>query len=271
MRRGPGPARPALGDLRAARLERAVARRRRPGARGAGGAVLQRRDHRPQGPAVTARTPVRTVLFDLDGTLSDSAAGIVASLRHAFAHNGIEPLGEVAAHALVGPPLHQSLPPIVGAARYDAVFAAFKAHQDAGARIRTSLFPGVADMLDALVASGLTLAVATSKHDAGALQVVGHLGIADRFATVCGEQPGGPRDSKAKVVAEVMRRLDVDPEQTVLVGDRAQDAAGARANGIGFLGAGWGYAVPPELDGETVCATPADVTARLGAERAAAR
>lgn len=216
------------------------------------------------------RTPVRTVLFDLDGTLSDSAACIVASLRHAFTAHGVDLLSEVEERALVGPPLHQSLPPIVGAHRYDAVFAAFKAHQDAGARIETTLFPGVTDLLDTLRAAGITLAVATSKHEAGAAQVVEHLGIAGYFATVCGEQPGGPRDSKAKVVTEVLRRLDADPRTTVLVGDRAQDAVGARANGVGFLGAGWGYATPGELGDEIVCATPADVAAQLRILRAAA-
>ena len=216
------------------------------------------------------RTPVRTVLFDLDGTLSDSAACIVSSLRHAFTAHGVALLTEVEERALVGPPLHQSLPPIVGTHRYDAVFAAFKEHQDAGARIQTTLFPGVIDLLETLTAAGGTLAVATSKHEAGAQQVVEHLGIAGYFATVCGEQPGGPRDSKAKVVTEVLRRLEADPRTSVLVGDRAQDAAGAHANGIGFLGAGWGYAAPGELGAEIVCARPTDVVIELGIVGAAA-
>ena len=217
-----------------------------------------------------SRVPVRTVLFDLDGTLSDSAACIVSSLRHALTTHGLALLGEADERALIGPPLHQTLPAIVGAHRYDAVFATFKAHQDAGARIETTLFPGVVDLLDTLDAAGLTLAVATSKHEAGAHQVVEHLGIADFFVTVCGEQPGGPRDNKTKVVAEVLRRLDADPGTTVLVGDRMHDATGARANGIGFLGAGWGYAPRGELAADTVCATPADVAAQLGVVRAAA-
>lgn len=217
-----------------------------------------------------SRTPVRTVLFDLDGTLSDSAACIVSSLRHAFTAHGVALLTEAEERALVGPPLHQSLPPIVGAHRYEAVFSSFKAHQDAGARIQTTLFPGVIDLLDVLTAAGITLAVATSKHEAGAHQVVEHLAVSDYFATVCGEQPGGPRDSKAKVVTEVLRRVGADPRTTVLVGDRAQDAVGAHANGIGFLGAGWGYAAPGELGDEIVCAAPADVATELGIVRAAA-
>lgn len=206
------------------------------------------------------------VLFDLDGTLSDSAASIVGSLRHAFAAHGLAPLTEVQERGLIGPPLHQTLPPLVGAERYDALFDRFKAHQDAGARLQTSLFPGVRELLDTLRGRGLTLAVATSKHEAGALQVVRHLGIDGYFATVCGEQHGGPRDSKAKVVAEVLRRLDVDPAAAVLVGDRAQDVVGARANGVGFLGAGWGYAFAGELEqagARVVCATPGELAGVL--------
>ena len=218
----------------------------------------------------TSPMPIRTVLFDLDGTLSDSFAGIVASLRHALATHGLDVLTEEGVRALIGPPLHRTLPTIVGAHRYDAVFATFKAHQDAGARVATTLFPGVVDLLDLLGTAGLTLAVATSKHEVGARQVVAHLGIADYFATVCGEQPGGPRDDKTKVVAEVLRRLDADPATTVLVGDRVHDAVGARDNGIGFLGAAWGYAASGELAADTLCASPAEVAARLGVARAAA-
>jgi phosphoglycolate phosphatase len=211
---------------------------------------------------------LHAVLFDLDGTLSDSAACILASLRHAFATHGLAPLSVADERDLLGPPLHQALPPLIGTQPYAEVFATFAAHQDAGARLKTSLFPGMRDVLDGLRATGRTLAVATSKHEPGARQVVEHLGIADYFATVCGEQHGGPRDSKGKVVAEVLRRTGADPSTTVLVGDRANDALGAAENGVAFIGAGWGYAAPGELHGagaQLVCATPAELAATLGA------
>lgn len=216
------------------------------------------------------------IMFDLDGTLSDSAAGIVASLRHAFAVNGLPVLQEQAERDLLGPPFHQSLPPLVGIDRVTDVFAAFRAHQDGGARLQTRLFDGIPKLLAASRAAGVALAVATSKHDAGAKQVVEHLGIADCFETVCGEQHGGPRDSKAAVITEVLERLgNPDPSIVLMVGDRAQDVAGARANGVACIGAGWGYGNPGELlaaGAAAICASPAELAQllELGGRHAAA-
>ncbi|MGI8761178.1 MAG: HAD hydrolase-like protein, partial [Jatrophihabitantaceae bacterium] len=196
---------------------------------------------------VLGRVP-STVLFDLDGTLSDSAGGILASLRHAFASNGLPVLDAQAARDLLGPPFHQTLPPLVGEQRTAAVLAAFRAHQDAGARLQTRLFSGIRSLLDGLRDVGVRMAVATSKRDGAAHQVVEHLGIGGYFETVCGEQPDGPRASKAAVVAEVLSRLaDPDPRTVLMVGDRAQDVLGARAHSVACLGDGWGYGNPGEL------------------------
>lgn len=208
------------------------------------------------------------IMFDLDGTLGDSAAGILASLRHAFAMNGLPLLDEQAERDLLGPPFHQSLPPLVGVDRVADVFVAFRAHQDAGARLQTRLFDGIAELLTALRTADVRLAVATSKHETGAHQVVEHLGIAKYFDTVCGEQHGGPRDSKAAVITEVLRRLGHPHPSTVLmVGDRAQDVTGARTNGVACIGAGWGYGNPGELvaaGAAAICATPVELARYLG-------
>jgi phosphoglycolate phosphatase len=143
---------------------------------------------------------VRIVLIDLDGTLSDSAPGILASLRHAFADVGVPPLDEHTERSLLGPPFYESLPPLVGADRVPAIIDAYRRYYDT-AMFQTTVYDGMFDVLTDLCERGLTLAVATSKPEYYAVPIVEHLGIAGFFATVGGDALDGSRDTKAMVIA----------------------------------------------------------------------
>jgi phosphoglycolate phosphatase len=189
------------------------------------------------------------LLFDLDGTLADSADGILAALRQAFADHDLAPLDATTERALLGPPFYESLPPLVGdesVAR--AVIASYRRHYRAGAMFDTRLYDGVRGLLAAARAGGVRMAVATSKSEAFAVPIVRRLGVAGYFATVGGDELDGSRGTKTLVVADVLRRLRVDdPGTVVMVGDRLHDVAGAHANGVACIGAAWGYASPGEL------------------------
>lgn len=215
-----------------------------------------------------------TVLFDLDGTLSDSGAGILESLRYALARNGLAPLDSATERAILGPPLRESLPPLVGGAEpFAAVLAAFREHQSAGARFRTRAYDGVIELLAGLHARDVRLAVASSKPEAAVRQVVEHLQLAGYFETVGGDTPDGSR-GKADVIRAVLDRLGApDPPTVLMVGDRSNDVIGAHAHGIACVGAGWGYGLPGELaaaGADHVCATPREVGELLGVHAGAA-
>jgi phosphoglycolate phosphatase len=198
-------------------------------------------------PAGTA-VGVTTVLFDLDGTLSNSEPGILASLRSAFAEVGVAPMSAGTERALLGPPFWDSLPPIVGADRVAPVIAAYRRYYSAGGMYDCVLYDGMAEVLDGLAARGVVLAVATSKSEHFAVPIVEHLGIEDRFAVICGDTLEGTRGSKTLVVAEALHRLGrPDPSTVVMVGDRSHDVIGARDNGVACIGADWGYGGPDEL------------------------
>jgi phosphoglycolate phosphatase len=205
---------------------------------------------------------VRVVLIDLDGTLSDSAPGILASLRRAFADVGVPPLRDHVERSLLGPPFYESLPPLVGVDRVPAIIDAYRRHYDS-AMFETSLYDGMIDVLSDLRGRGLKLAVATSKPEYYAIPIVEHLGIVDYFETVAGDALDGSRDNKAKVIAEALRRLgSPDPAEVFMLGDRSHDVDGARAHGIGCIGAGWGYGSPEELSGAIeVFASPREMLA----------
>ena len=189
-----------------------------------------------------------TALFDLDGTLSDSAPGILSSLRYAFDRNGVAPLDPESERALLGPPFYDSLPPIVGADRLDAVIESYREAYEGGGMFDTVVYDGVLGVLDWLTAHDIRMAVATSKPEEFAAPIVEHLGLAGYFVTVCGDTLAGTRGSKALVVGEALTRLgDPDPSTVLMIGDREHDVIGARAHGIACLGAGWGYGTVDEL------------------------
>lgn len=209
----------------------------------------------------------RIVLFDLDGTVSDSAAGILAALRHAFAVNGVAPLDAARERALLGPPFHESLPPIVGAERVPAVIAAYREHY-ARTMYETAAFAGVPAVLEALRTAGRRLAVATSKPEPYAVPIVEHLGLGATFETVGGDELDGSLGTKALVIAKVLQRLGNPPaHDVVMVGDRLHDVLGAREHGIACIAVRWGYATPGELDEARparIVASPGELAAELG-------
>ncbi len=211
---------------------------------------------------------VNTVLFDLDGTLSDSAPGILRSMRVAFEEHGIAWLDEVTAKSLLGPPFHVTLPPLVGAHRVESVVSAYRrTYVDEHAMFDTSLYPGIGEVLESLHRRGLRLAVATSKPEPLAIRIVEHLGIASWFTTIGGDTFDGQRGSKALVVGEVLHRLNVsDPTTVAMVGDRHHDVDGAQAHGVGCFGALWGYGSHDELHSAgaiAICAQAVDLLDHL--------
>jgi phosphoglycolate phosphatase len=209
----------------------------------------------------------RLVLFDLDGTLVDSAPGIAASVRAAVASLGLPAPSAAQLRAMVGPPLQDGFSVVFGLRGADVhrAVTAYRAHYTAGAMLDAPPYAGVPELLDRLRSAGATLAVATSKPEAFAVRILGHVGLLDRFASVHGATLDGAVRHKEQVVAAALARHP-QGRSPVLVGDRAQDVLGAAALGLPCIGAGWGPAEDGELaaaGAEQIAAAPADVVAAL--------
>lgn len=181
------------------------------------------------------------VLFDLDGTLTDSAPGIVASFRHALAAVGAEaPAGDLAS-LLVGPPMHLSLARLGLAGRADEAVAAYRTDYTARGWAMNTVYEGVRELLNDLRAAGVRLAVATSKAEPTARRILEHFGIAGHFEVIAGASLDGARSAKTDVLAHALRQLQPLPDRILMVGDRSHDVEGAAAHGIPTVVVGWGY------------------------------
>ena len=190
-----------------------------------------------------------TILFDLDGTLTDSQEGIINAISYALDYMGVHmERGELV--KFIGPPLMESLPEYCGfnLRQSEDAIERFREYYQARGWLENAPYPGVPALLRDLKAAGKELLVATSKPEAMAVQVLEHFGLAQYFEQICGAPSSAP-DSARK--ADVVRRAlggAADPSRAVMVGDRRHDVEGARENGLPCIGVLYGYGGREELE-----------------------
>ena len=205
----------------------------------------------------------RWALLDLDGCLTDSAPGILGSVSHALTVLGLPVPDDL--RSFLGPPLHASFARL-GVPDVEAAVAAYRERFTAVGITELSLYDGVPTALAALRADGWGLCLATSKPEVFARRVVASTELV--LDELVGSELDGTRSAKAEVIAEALRRTGAAPDRAVMVGDRAEDCRGAAACGIRFVGAGWGYGRPGELEeagARAVAASPSELPALLAA------
>ena len=219
-------------------------------------------------------TDTTHVLLDLDGTISDSSPGIGRSLQHAFATCGYEPPTDEQVRTVIGPPFEVGLPSLgIPLDDVERVVLAYRDRYETIGLFENTVYPGIADMLDELIAAGHTLSIATAKPEPTARRIIEHFGFADRFAVQAGAtvDVGTGRRTKAEVInyALISLRLGLsDLPRVVMVGDRDHDVEGAHLNGIDCIGVTWGFGSVDELEGAGAAALvdhPGEVVAAVAA------
>ena len=205
------------------------------------------------------------VLFDLDGTIADSAPGITATLAHMF--KALELPVPTPAELLryVGPPILDAFRDFAGFSPEKSADALeiYRKEYALNGVTGTSAYPGIVDVLQALHDGGIPLSLATSKPELPATNMLNAYGLRQYFDVITGASEDETRSAKADVVAEALRRLaaiGVDVSRPVMVGDRIHDVEGAAAHNVPTIYAAWGYGNPAEQAGAIgVAATPADL------------
>lgn len=217
-----------------------------------------------QAPRVELPTLPDAVLLDLDGTLTDAGPEMAVSFARALAHVGAPPLDETALRAFVGPPLEDSFAGVLGDPAL--VAEAVRVYRACHDQLASPLYEGVVETLHALRGAGVRLAVATSKPQGFAEQVVAGKGLQDVLGLVVGSDRAGGRVTKGDVVRRALELLG-HPCAPVMVGDRSYDVLGAAEHGVPCIGALWGYGSAQELSGAGAVAlarSPADLPGLLG-------
>jgi phosphoglycolate phosphatase len=203
-----------------------------------------------------------TVLFDLDGTLTDSRAGITASSRHALGKIGRACPDDDALATYIGPPLRGTLATLLDTkdpALIEEAVAYYRARYDDVGLFENRVYDGVPEMLDATARLAPAMFVATAKLRHAAVRILEHFDLARHFAGIYGAEPGGRFDAKIDLLAHLIDAKVVQAESAVMVGDRASDILAAKINGIRSIGATWGFGDPGELGGagaDLLCESP---------------
>ncbi|GAA4266111.1 HAD hydrolase-like protein [Frondihabitans peucedani] len=212
---------------------------------------------------MNASYPYSVVLFDLDGTIADSAPGITSTLASTLAQLGYAVPSPAQLLEWVGPPLPASFTEKVGLTG-DALAEAMRVYRKqylAVGALDSTVFPGMADVLRRVHEAGIPSSLATSKPERPATLMLDHNHLTQYLDLITGASDDEVRSAKADVVEEALlrlRALGVDLSRPVLIGDRHHDIEGAAAHGVPTIFVEWGYGSTSEQAGAVAVAADTD-------------
>jgi phosphoglycolate phosphatase len=196
-----------------------------------------------------------TLVFDLDGTLAETAGDLMGTLNVILTHEGLEPVPLASARTMLGAGAKaliargfaragRALP----ADRHQTLFEDFLTHYNAHIADNSWLFPGVIEALDRCASAGYRLAVCTNKLERSSHLLLGKLGIGDRFAFICGQDTFGVAKPDPKPLIQTIASAGGALGAAIMVGDSRTDIDTARAAGIPIIAVDFGYTDVPVAD-----------------------
>lgn len=207
-----------------------------------------------------------SILFDLDGTLTDSGEGIINCARYALEQLGLPLPPREEMGVFVGPPLWDTFEKFgVPHDRTDEAVRIFRSRYIPIGKFENTPYSGIREMLASLQNSGCKLYVATSKPETTAVEILDHFDLSRFFFRICGADLDQSRSTKSQVIAYLLEKSLPD-EKMLMVGDTAYDVTGAADHGIPTIGVSWGYGSVPEMEAAGAVAivnTPEELTRQL--------
>lgn len=188
------------------------------------------------------------LFFDLDGTLIDSQVGITACIAYALQKMDHPVPPQETLLGWIGPSLRTTFTPLfVEPARVEQAVGYYRERFDAEGWREHTVYPQVEDTLRTLHGRGHRLAVASAKNEPHARRILAHLPFGGLFEEIVGSTLDGSRSHKPELVGEALRRLQLQPAQCWMIGDRRMDIEGARHHGLRSVGVLWGFGGEAEL------------------------
>lgn len=212
-------------------------------------------------------TGYTTLLFDLDGTLTDSTEGIIKCLVNAITQMGFAVPED--SNKFLGPPIRQSFAEFCGMneEQVNQAVKIFRERYSTVGLFENRVYEGVSEMLDRLKKGGKRLMVATSKPQVYAIRIFDRFGLSQFFEFVGGAELDGSRDYKDEVIEYVLAQRGItDRSKVLMIGDRRQDVFGAHKTGIKCMGILWGFGSIEELKdagADFIAETPDEATDML--------
>lgn len=191
----------------------------------------------------------RCILFDLDGTLTDPAEGILGGVVFAIQKEGLPVPDDDTLRSFIGPPLIPQFMEVCGVDKAQAtrMLASYREYFVPRGMFQNRVYDGVSEMLRRLRTAGFRLAVATSKPEPFAEEILRHFGLYSLLDRVCGSTLDETRNEKPAVITYALAQLDAKPQDAVMVGDRRYDVEGAAACGLPCVGVLYGFGDRAEL------------------------
>ena len=206
-----------------------------------------------------------TVLFDLDGTLTDPGEGITNSVDFALSKYGIETKDKRELYKFIGPPLKDSFMKYYGfdEVKAEEAIAFYREYFRDRGIFENRVYDDVEDMLTKLYADGKTIVLATSKPEEFALRILEHFGLRKYFSVIAGASMDSSRSKKGDVIAYALSMCEnIDKNTTIMIGDREHDIIGAKENDLKSIGVLYGYGDENELKtagADYIVSTPKDI------------
>jgi phosphoglycolate phosphatase len=196
-----------------------------------------------------------TLVFDLDGTLIDTAPDLIDTLNVLFAREGLPQIPYATARNLIGGGARAMIARGIEAdgrtitpAQFEQMFADFIAHYSEHIADRSRPFPGLADALDELAGAGFRFAVCTNKLERLTLRLLDALKLTHRFAAICGQDTFGMQKPDPEVLRRTIAAAGGSPQRAVMIGDSQTDIRTARAAGVPVIAVDFGYSERPVAD-----------------------
>jgi phosphoglycolate phosphatase len=209
---------------------------------------LRRGGDSPYFPVVIRK--YKSILFDLDGTLTDPKEGILNSVKFALSRFGTAVPDEDTLLKFIGPPLQGSFRDFYDFSGSDIELAIryFREYFTSKGIHENRLYPGAAELLEFLKSRGVFIVLATTKPTAYANSILENFKIAEYFAYVKGSNLDGTESGKSEIIDHIIEKFRLEKASTIMVGDRSYDILGAKENGIDSAGVLYGYGSESELE-----------------------
>jgi phosphoglycolate phosphatase len=208
---------------------------------------------------------IKNAFFDLDGTLTNPQDGITRCIQYSLSQLGGPSLNQDELLCYIGPPLRQTFSKLLNTEDTNLIEKAVILYRErfvVTGIYENAVYPGIPELLSSLHKGGVRVYLATSKPRIYAAEIIRHFQLAPWLRGVYGSEMDGRFGNKEELLRLVLKELNVNPAESVMIGDRKEDILAGKINGIKTIAVAYGFGSQEEIEGSSpdfICATPSEI------------